>query len=104
MQKHHYPQCSRAACVAERTAQGVGVRRCTALQQHQYQLSAANQPKPGGRSKTPTVLSSLCGAGASERRDGGPEGEPGPEEQVSVMGTAVSGRSYTKKGGGAVAG
>ncbi|KAM7388479.1 hypothetical protein PAMP_024650 [Pampus punctatissimus] len=44
-------------------------------------------------------VSGSSSAGASERRDGRPEGELQPEEQVSLMGEAVSGRSVQRKEG-----
>lgn len=75
----------------------VSVRRCVALRQHQYQLRRANNPKTGGRRGTSGGVCGSSGAGASGRRHGGPEGEPEPKEQVSLMGEAVSGRSVQRK-------
>lgn len=55
--------------------------------------------KTGGRSRNTGGVCGSRGAGASERRDGRPEGEPEPEEQVSLMGEAVSGRCVQRKEG-----
>lgn len=77
----------------------VSVRRCVALRQHQYQLRRANKPKTGGRKRNSGGVCGSSGAGAPERRDGRPEGEPEPEEQVFLMGEAVSGRSVQRKEG-----
>lgn len=55
--------------------------------------------KTGGRRRNTGGVCGSSGAGASERWDGGPEGEPEPEEQVSLMGEAVSGRSVQRKEG-----
>lgn len=99
--KQHYPQPSSAACAVRYTAQRrwwlVSVWRCVALGQHQYQLRCANKPKTGGRRRNTGGVCNSSGAGASGRRHGGPEGEPEPEEQVSLMGDAVLGRSVQRK-------
>lgn len=55
-------------------------------------------PKPGGRRRNTGGVCGSSGAGASGGRHGRPEGEPGPEKQVSLMGgDAVSGRSVQRK-------
>lgn len=97
--KHQFPEFL-YACVLRRSGQ----RRFQCSYEdafHSGSISTSSavpiNPKTGDPRWNPGGFSSSGVADTSEGRDGRPEGEREPEEQVFLMGEAVLGRSVQRK-------